>query len=145
MAGRLGKRKRLSRPKDHDTKRRAAKAARERLRRGRLALFKRSDRLYQDACKTQDIHLFCCIFEKKANGKGKYFTYISHSTSSWPPTREQVDFLREESCEEEPPEPTLKPQQKLFAISKPPSLARVEPMLLPPTVDATGLGIWVEG
>lgn len=90
MAGYQSKWKRLSRlnRRDHDTKK--IKADRERFRRGKLSLFSRSDKLFQDARKmNRDLYVFTCIFEKKG-GQGKYTAYRSHSTSYWPPARDEM-------------------------------------------------------
>ncbi|EAS29990.1 uncharacterized protein CIMG_08736 [Coccidioides immitis RS] len=116
------------------------KADRERYRRQKESLFIRANQLFLDGTEIgHNRYVYVCIKDCKGTGPGKYHTYSSHWTSSWPPHRQDVeqhfpltqfyspeDFESDEPNEKagKSPEPNqhLRPRQKRFKISTPPSL-----------------------
>lgn len=84
--------KRRARDREYDAKKKA-KADRERYRRGRFAVFKKANSLFQDGREIgHDRRVYVCVFEKGKgrNAQGKYFTYNSHPDECWPPAKEEV-------------------------------------------------------
>ena len=65
------------------------KADRERNRRARLAVFKKSNQYFLDGPKEgRNRRVYVCIFDEGAKGQGKYFTYNSNPEEAWLPSED---------------------------------------------------------
>jgi hypothetical protein len=84
--------KRQARGRQYDPTKKA-KADMERFRRGKMALAKKGNQLYQDGRDVgRERRVYICVFQKSKyrDTQGEYFVYNSHSNESWPPGKEEV-------------------------------------------------------
>lgn len=68
---------------------RKQKADRERYRRARLAVFKKSHDYFVDGPgEGRKRRVFVCIYDQGLTSQGKYFTYNSHPDEAWLPSED---------------------------------------------------------